>query len=378
MGNKFNKNKAARANDEPEERNRKPSIHPDYGFELNDKLGPKDFTFLKVVGKGSFGKVMMVKRAGTEDIYAMKVLQKKNLLKRKQVVHTKTERRILADIDHPFIVSLRYAFQTPAKLYMVLDFFNGGELFFHLKRDGRFSEGRAKFYGAEILLALECLHANNIIYRDLKPENILLDEEGHIKVTDFGLSKDSVEGNMLTHTFCGTPEYLAPEILQQKGHGKAVDWWSYGTLLYEMMTGLPPFYNMNLNIMYEKILHAPVPLPKFLSKEARMLFLGLLEREVIQRLGSGDEDAEEIKQTPFFKTMDFPALMRKEVQPPFKPQVHGKMDTAMIEEEFTNEPVKDTPVNHTSSMLAAQNQFPGFTFNPSNQDAKVMGSSVHL
>eukprot|EP00494_Astrolonche_serrata_P031107 UN31376 len=219
---------------------------------------------------------MMVKKVDSGQIYAMKVLKKKQLVKRKQVDHTKTERRILANIDNPFIVSLRYAFQTPAKLYLCLDFFNGGELFFHLKREGRFSQRRSKFYAAEILLGLECLHTNDIIYRDLKPENILLDHEGHIKITDFGLSKDSIESDSVTHTFCGTPEYLAPEILQQRGHGKAVDWWSFGTLLYEMMTGLPPFYNMNLNLMYEKILHAPIPLPKFLLKQAQSLFLGLL------------------------------------------------------------------------------------------------------
>jgi len=159
---------------------------------------------------------------------------------------------------------------------MVLDYFNGGELFFHLKREGRFSEKRSKFYAAEICSALECLHSKGIIYRDLKPENILLDYEGHIKLTDFGLSKDSLKGEMITHTFCGTPEYLAPEVLQQQGHGKAVDWWSFGTLLYEMMTGLPPFYNQNLNIMYERILHAPIPLPKYLSKEARSIFFRII------------------------------------------------------------------------------------------------------
>merc|ERR1719204_731277 len=348
------------------------------GFAMNKKLTINDFTFLKVVGKGSFGKGMQVRKNDDGKIYALKVLKKKELVKRKQVVHTQTERRVLAGVDNPFIVSLRFSFQSDAKLYMVLDFFNGGELFFHLKKDGRFPEQRARFYGGEICLALECLHLTGTIYRDLKPENILLDADGHIKITDFGLSKDSLKGDQLTHTFCGTPEYLAPEVLQQQGHGKAVDWWSFGTLLYEMMTGLPPFYNMNLNIMYEKILHAPVPLPKFLSKEARMLFLGLLEREVTHRLGSGPEDAKEIKETLFFKPIDFAALMKKEIQPPFKPQVADGMDTSMIEDEFTNEPVKDTPVKHTSSMLAAQNQFPGFTFNPADQNAKVMGSSVHL
>ena len=157
---------------------------------------------------------MTVRKNDDGKVYAMKVLKKKALVKRKQVIHTQTERKVLSLIEHPFIVSLRFAFQTDAKLYMVLDFFNGGELFFHLKREGRFSEKRSKFYAGEICLALECLHGKGIIYRDLKPENILLDADGHIKITDFGLSKDSLKGDMITHTFCGTPEYLAPEVLQ--------------------------------------------------------------------------------------------------------------------------------------------------------------------
>eukprot|EP01084_Bolivina_argentea_P235365 396072_1 len=283
------------------------------GFPMNKKLTINDFTFLKVVGKGSFGKVMQVRKNDDGKIYALKVLKKKELVKRKQVVHTQTERRVLAGIDNPFIVSLRYSFQSDAKLYMVLTFFNGGELFFHLKNEGRFSQKRSKYYSAEICLALKCLHGSGIIYRDLKPENVLLDHEGHIKITDFGLSKDSLKGDMITHTFCGTPEYLAPEVLHQQGHGKAVDWWSFGTLLYEMMTGLPPFYNENLNIMYEKILHAPIPLPKYLSKEARSIFLGLLERDPKRRLGSSDKDAEEIQQHPFYKDIDWNKLYKKEI-----------------------------------------------------------------
>jgi len=284
------------------------------------------------------------------------------LVKRKQVQHTQTERKVLCQIDHPFIVSLKYSFQTDAKLYMILDFFNGGELFFHLKRDGRFTEKRSKFYAAEICMALDFLHSKGIIYRDLKPENLLLDSEGHIKITDFGLSKDCLKGDMITHTFCGTPEYLAPEVLQQKGHGKAVDWWSFGTLLYEMMTGLPPFYNQNLNIMYERILHAPIPLPKYLSKEARSIFLGLLERDPKRRLGSGPKDGGEIKEHPFFKSIDFDKLYKKELPPPFKPEVQDELDTGNVEDEFTNEAPQDTPVQNTGSMLAAKDMFVGFTY----------------
>jgi len=305
---------------------------------------------------------MMVRKRDDQQIYAMKVLKKKALVKRKQVIHTQTERRVLSGINNPFIVSLRYAFQSEAKLYMILDFFNGGELFFHLKKDGRFTEKRARFYGGEICLALECLHLQGTIYRDLKPENILLDSDGHIKITDFGLSKDCLKADQLTHTFCGTPEYLAPEVLQQKGHGKAVDWWSFGTLLYEMMTGLPPFYNQNLNVMYEKILNSPIPTPKYLSKEARSLFLGLLERDPKRRLGSSKDDASEIKEHIFFKSMDFDKLLAKQIEVPYKPKVSDNKDTRNIEEEFTSEVPQDTLVEKTGSMLAAKDAFVGFTY----------------
>lgn len=332
------------------------------GFAMDKKMCIDDFVFLKVVGKGSFGKVMQVRYKKDGKIYAMKVLKKKALVKRKQVIHTRTERRVVAAVNNPFIVSLRFAFQTQAKLYMILDFFNGGELFFHLKKEGRFSERRAKFYGAEITSALGALHALNIVYRDLKPENILLDQDGHIKITDFGLSKDSIEADELTHTFCGTPEYLAPEVLQQQGHGKAVDWWSFGTLLYEMMTGLPPFYNQNLNIMYEKILHAQIKMPTYLSKESRSLFRGLLERNPSKRLASGPGDADEIKVHPYFRDIDWPKLESRGVKPPHKPPVANERQTHMFEPEFTDLTPKDTPVVTSASMLKAQGAFPGFTY----------------
>lgn len=315
---------------------------------------------------------MQVQYAGDGKIYAMKVLKKKALVKRKQVIHTRTERRVVAVVNNPFIVCLRFAFQTPAKLYMIMDFFNGGELFFHLKKEGRFSERRAKFYGAEITAPLGALHALNIVYRDLKPENILLDQDGHIKITDFGLSKDSLEADELTHTFCGTPEYLAPEVLQQQGHGKAVDWWSFGTLLYEMMTGLPPFYNQNLNIMYERILHAPIKMPTYLSKESRSLFRGLLERDPAKRLGSGPGDADELKSHPYYASIDWPKLETRQVKPPFKPPVATQKQTHMFEAEFTDMTPKDTPVVQSNSMLKAQGAFPGFTYDHT-KDASAFG-----
>lgn len=330
---------------------------------MNNKLTVADFELLKVVGKGSFGKVMQVRKKDTDKIYAMKVLKKQHLVARKQVKHTQTERRVLENIEHPFIVSLRYAFQTEDKLYMILDYFTGGELFFHLKNTGRFPEARAKYYAAEITLALECLHANGIIYRDLKPENVLLDDLGHIRLTDFGLSKESIVGDQLTHTFCGTPEYLAPEVIHGSGYGKAVDWWSLGTLLYEMLTGLPPFYNQNLHVMYEKIIRAKLVFPAYLSPEAKSLLSGLLDRDPKTRLGCGETDAAELKAHPFFADIDFEKLYRKEIPPPFKPKVvDGALDTSNVDEEFKRELPKDTPIAPSRLNQNAKVNFPDFTY----------------
>ncbi|CAE7924482.1 pkgB, partial [Symbiodinium sp. KB8] len=219
-----------------------------------------DFELLKTVGKGSFGKVVQVRKKDDGKIYAMKILKKEMILKRKQYEHTLSERRVLENIDHPFIVSLRFAFQSEHKLYMVFDFFNGGELYHYLSEGGRFAEERARFYAAELTSALGYLHARGIIYRDLKPENLILDHQGHIRIADFGLSKEGVEGESVT-SICGTPEYLAPEILRRKPYGVGVDWWALGTLLYEMIAGLPPFYDRNRQTMYRKILEAPLTPP---------------------------------------------------------------------------------------------------------------------
>lgn len=331
------------------------------GFAMSDHLCVDDFQLLKVVGKGSFGKVMQVRKKDTGAIYAMKVLKKEQLVKRKQVAHTQTERKVLESIEHPFVVSLRFAFQTDTKLYMILDYFTGGELFFHLKSHGRFPEERAKFYAAEIVLALECLHKNDIVYRDLKPENVLLDDEGHIRLTDFGLSKDSVSSNQLTHTFCGTPEYLAPEVIHGAGYGQGVDWWSLGTLLYEMLTGLPPFFNHNLHVMYEKIIRAKLTFPAYLSQDARSVLAALLERSPKKRLGAGTDDAESIKRHPFFSSIDWDLLYNKKMTPPFKPTiVDGAEDVTNVDEEFKNELPKDTPMQ--PSTLRSKVDFPDFTY----------------
>merc|ERR1719486_1747887 len=246
-----------------------------------------DFMLMKVVGKGSYGKVMLVKHKSEPHVFAMKMLRKENVIKRNQVEHTKTERNVLEAVSHPFIVTLHYAFQTPKKLYFVLEYCVGGELFFHLSRAGRFSEGRTRFYASEILLAIEYLHRLNIIYRDLKPENILLDGDGHVKLTDFGLSKEGVKDNVSANTMCGTPEYLAPEILNKVGHGKAVDWYSLGALIYEIITGLPPFYTRDREKLFERIRRGELSYPSYVTPVAKSLIMKMLLRNPDQRLGGG-------------------------------------------------------------------------------------------
>jgi serine/threonine protein kinase len=264
----------------------------------------------KVLGKGSFGKVLLVTKKDTKKTYAMKILKKEMIEKRNQRIHTQNEREIMEGTrDHPFIVQLRFAFQTADKLYMVMDFMPGGELFFHLRRAGRFTEDRSRFYIAEILTALDYVHGNGIIYRDLKPENALLDEDGHVCIADFGLSKTGLIGNSgeKAFTFCGTPEYLAPEIIKGIGHDKAVDYWSLGALLYEMLSGAPPFYSKNREEMFKNILNKPVEMKPYFSEAASDILKNLLQIDPLKRLSDGVT----ARAHPFFKSIDFVALEKR-------------------------------------------------------------------
>ncbi|KAF9286564.1 hypothetical protein BGZ68_002807 [Mortierella alpina] len=330
------------------------------------------FDLLKVIGKGSFGKVMQVRKRDTSRIYAMKILRKAHIISRSEVNHTLAERTVLAQINNPFIVPLKFSFQSPEKLYLVLAFVNGGELFHHLQREGRFSEERSRFYAAELLCALECLHGFNVVYRDLKPENILLDYTGHIALCDFGLCKLGMTETETTNTFCGTPEYLAPELLLGQGYTKTVDWWTLGVLLYEMLTGLPPFYDENIHEMYRKILQDELRFPDEVSSEARSLLSALLTRDPNQRLGNNGSSA--IKQHPFFKPISFSHLMAKKIQPPFKPSVSSATDTSNFDEEFTSEEPLDSVVESSFLSETVQLQFKGFTYNPAHDG--VLGASM--
>eukprot|EP00800_Vazella_pourtalesii_P005413 TRINITY_DN16347_c0_g1_i1.p1 TRINITY_DN16347_c0_g1~~TRINITY_DN16347_c0_g1_i1.p1 ORF type:complete len:473 (+),score=20.15 TRINITY_DN16347_c0_g1_i1:117-1535(+) len=339
-------------------------------FSLIDQQGlvkahPKDFELLKVLGKGGYGKVYLVRKISGFDygrVYAMKVLKKALIIRdHKDTIHTKAERSILEAINHPFIVKLNYAFQTNGKLYLILEYLSGGELFALLEKEGIFLEDVATFYLAQITLALEHLHCHGIIYRDLKPENIMLSQIGNIVLTDFGMSKEGLTDSSLTHTFCGTIEYMAPEILQRTGHNKSVDWWSLGALMYDMLTGAPPFLGENRKQSIEKILSGKLLLPPYLSQIARDILRRLLNRCVGKRLGSTRNDAKEIKSHDFFNKIDWEKLLALQTEPPFKPIIYGEDDSSNFDSRFTKQDPVDSPEDNTLSKSVNQ-LFQGFSY----------------
>nr|BAB41150.1 hypothetical protein [Macaca fascicularis] len=348
------------------------SHHVKEGFE---KADPSQFELLKVLGQGSYGKVFLVRKVKGSDagqLYAMKVL-KKATLKVRDRVRSKMERDILAEVNHPFIVKLHYAFQTEGKLYLILDFLRGGDLFTRLSKEVMFTEEDVKFYLAELALALDHLHGLGIIYRDLKPENILLDEEGHIKITDFGLSKEAIDHDKRAYSFCGTIEYMAPEVVNRRGHTQSADWWSFGVLMFEMLTGSLPFQGKDRKETMALILKAKLGMPQFLSGEAQSLLRALFKRNPCNRLGAGIDGVEEIKRHPFFVTIDWNKLFRKEIKPPFKPAVGRPEDTFHFDPEFTARTPTDSPGVPPSAN--AHHLFRGFSFvassliqEPSQQD----------
>ncbi|KAF6115924.1 ribosomal protein S6 kinase A2 [Phyllostomus discolor] len=335
------------------------SHHVKEGFE---KADPSQFELLKVLGQGSYGKVFLVRKVAGPDagqLYAMKVL-KKATLKVRDRVRSKMERDILAEVNHPFIVKLHYAFQTEGKLYLILDFLRGGDLFTRLSKEVMFTEEDVKFYLAELALALDHLHGLGIIYRDLKPENILLDEEGHVKITDFGLSKEAVDHDKRAYSFCGTIEYMAPEVVNRRGHTQSADWWSFGVLMFEMLTGSLPFQGKDRKETMALILKAKLGMPQFLSAEAQSLLRALFKRNPCNRLGAGSDGVEEIKRHPFFVTIDWNKLYRKEIKPPFKPAVGRPEDTFHFDPEFTTRTPTDSPGVPPSAN--AHHLFRGFSF----------------
>ncbi|CDS02854.1 hypothetical protein LRAMOSA00257 [Lichtheimia ramosa] len=297
-------------------------------YVVNPSFTLQDFELMDTLGTGTFGRVYLTRFRSTNKFYAMKVLKKSEVVRLKQVEHLLWEKQILASVRFPFIVDLFCAFQDNTNLYMLLEYVVGGELFSHLRRAGRFTNDMTRFYASEIVLAIEYLHSKNIVYRDLKPENLLIGHDGHICLTDFGFAKIIQDR---TWTLCGTPEYLAPEVIQSKGHGKAVDWWALGILIFEMLAGYPPFFDDNSFGIYEKILAGRVQFPSHFDLLAKDLLKRLLVGDRTKRLGNLKGGPEDIKRHKWFRGVDWIGLLEKTVRAPIIPKYRHPGDTGNFE-----------------------------------------------
>uniref|UniRef100_A0A3B5Q1T6 non-specific serine/threonine protein kinase n=1 Tax=Xiphophorus maculatus TaxID=8083 RepID=A0A3B5Q1T6_XIPMA len=327
-----------------------------------EKADPSQFQLLKVLGQGSYGKVFLVRKIRGVDrgqLYAMKVL-KKATLKVRDRVRSKMERDILAEVNHPFIVKLHYAFQTEGKLYLILDFLRGGDLFTRLSKEVMFTEEDVKFYLAELALALDHLHSLGIIYRDLKSEYTL----------------EAIDHDKRAYSFCGTIEYMAPEVVNRRGHTQSADWWSFGVLMFEMLTGSLPFQGKDRKETMALILKAKLGMPQFLSPEVQSLLRALFKRNPANRLGAGPDGVEEIKRHRFFASIDWNKLYRKEMRPPFKPTVGRPEDTFHFDPEFTSRTPTDSPGIPPSANT--HQLFRGFSFVATNQTQEATVAPVHI
>ena len=304
--------------------------------DTSGKYSLSDFQILRTLGTGSFGRVHLIRSNHNGRFYALKTLKKHTIVKLKQVEHTNDERRMLSIVSHPFIIRMWGTFQDSQQVFMVMDYIEGGELFSLLRKSQRFPNPVAKFYAAEVCLALEYLHSKDIIYRDLKPENILLDKNGHIKITDFGFAKYVPD---VTYTLCGTPDYIAPEVVSTKPYNKSVDWWSFGVLIYEMLAGYTPFYNSNTMKTYENILNAELKFPPFFHPDAQDLLKKLITRDLSERLGNLQNGSEDVKNHPWFNEVIWEKLLARYIETPYEsPIQQGQGDTSQFdrypEEEF--------------------------------------------
>ena len=328
-----------------------------------------DFELKKVLGKGSFGKVMLAKLKGVDEGYfAIKALRKDVVLDDDDVESTLVEKRVLAlGCTHPFLTNLHCTFQTKDKLFFVMEYLNGGDLMFHIQETGRFDAERARFYSAEIVCGLQFLHKNGILYRDLKLDNVMLDEEGHVKIADFGMCKENIRGDAKAVTFCGTPDYTAPEILKGHRYDQSVDWWSFGVLVYEMLIGQSPFHGCSKDDLFAAICSCNdvLQIPQWVDPDAQDLLSLLLHWEPIERLGMPHCLAGPIRCHAFFDAIDWETLEARKVTPPFQPRINDAEDMSNFDMEFTAETAQLSVLDqNTKQMLnnVAQEQFRGFSF----------------
>ncbi|KAA3672395.1 protein kinase N [Paragonimus westermani] len=348
-------------------------------------LTMRDFRCIAVLGRGHFGKVLLTQHKDNQ-YYAVKALKKAEILYRNEVDTLLAEKRIfqiITDAQHPFLINLIACFQTTEHVLFVMEYARGGDLMLHIQQDV-FSEPRAVFYAGCVVLGIEFLHSRKIVYRDLKLDNLLLDSRGYLKMADFGLCKEGMGPTDRTSTFCGTPEFLAPEILTERSYTRAVDWWGLGVLIFEMLVGEPksnessppvdarlrtiqcPFPGESEEEIFENITTQEVRYPRYLSMEATVIMRRLMRRNVNQRLGSSSEDAAEVKRQPFFRNLDFAALLEQKLPPPFTPVVTNAEDVSNFDEEFTRENAILTPAKDRSPLTDAdQIHFFDFDYLPS-------------
>lgn len=333
------------------------------------KVSLDDFHIIKVIGRGYYGKVFLVRYKGDGKLYALKAMSKAKIAEDNIIKQILEERNILFQNQHPFLTKAFFTFQTDAKVFIVLEYIPGGELFTRLKEEGKFSERRAQLYAAELVLGIGHLHQHGILYRDLKPENILVDSDGHLKITDFGFAKSFIkkEGEIMTSTFCGTPEYLPPEVFRQLPYSRSVDWWSLGVILFEMLSGYQPFYNENPQKMCKAILFGKVEYPNYFSANAKDLCSKLLEKDPKRRIGSGPTDAEEIKKHDFFIGINWNNVINKKTKPRWIPTISNDVDTSNFDDEFTKEPTNVSYCDPSLVPEEAQFAFQGFTLNADEQ-----------